>query len=268
MCDLGDAGSSVVSMGTDLAANTLTLGGYGAYKGADAQGKYAQAQEGQERADREAALKYAEATPEELANLNRMIQVNEADIARKEKLLASVDPAIIEAGRQALALLKGEKAASLDPLSKEFDAGESKLREKLMAQLGAGYETSTAGIQALSAFNQKKDMTLADAQSKTLGQLLGVSQNVSAQGYSQNVAAGATLGQMLGNIQGRKINAITGNPIDSAGSQFVGDMARARAGTGIFDNALKFAGMAAGIPPTGTSGGSSGGGVGQGGMPY
>jgi hypothetical protein len=170
-----------------------------------------------------------------------------------------VDPAIIEAGRQALALLKGEEAASLNPLRNEFDSGESKLREKLMAQLGAGYETSTAGIQALAAFNQKKDMTLANAQDQTLGRLLGVSQGVSANGYTQNVAAGATLGQMLGNIQGRKINAITGSPIDSAGSQFVGDMARARAGSSVFDNAIKAASMAAGMPPPPGGGGAGGG---------
>lgn len=252
----------------DVGANIATGGIYGEMKAADAQGDIAEAQAKQQQSDRGLALKFAEATPEELAQLNRAIAVNEQDITRKEKLLASADPALIEAGTQALALLRGEEAKTLAPLRNQFQKQESELRNKLAAQLGSGYETSTAGIQALDALRNSQAGQLAQAQENTLGKLLGVAQNVSSQGFGNTVSNTATLGQLFGDIQKRKLAALQVSPIDTAGSQFVGDLQRARVGARIPKKGAELIGTiigaAGGLPGAGgATGGGGAGNVGQ-----
>jgi hypothetical protein len=244
----------------DVGANVATGGIYGEMQAANAQGDIAEAQAKQQQSDRALALKFAEATPEELAQLNRAISLNESDIQRKEKLLASADPAIIEAGTQALALLRGEEAKTLAPLRNQFQKQESELRNKLSAQLGSGYETSTAGIQALDALRNSQAATLAQAQENTLGKLLGVAQNVSAAGMGNTISNTATLGQLFGDIQKRKIAALQGSPIDTAGSQFVGDLQRARVGAGIPKKGAELIGTVIGAASGGSLGGAVGGG--------
>lgn len=244
----------------DVGANIATGGIYGEMKAADAQGDIAEAQARQQQADRGLALRFAEATPEELAQLNRAIAVNESDIQRKEKLLASADPALIEAGTQALALLRGEEAKTLAPLRNQFQKQESELRNKLAAQLGSGYETSTAGIQALNALRESQAGQLATAQENTLGRLLGVAQSVSAQGMGNAVSNTATLGQLFGDIQKRKLAALQGSPIDTAGSQFVGDLQRARVYAGIPKKGAELIGTVIGAASGGGLGGALGGG--------
>ena len=247
--DFGEIGNLVV--------DTATLGATAGMRGAKAQGDIANAQLAQQQADRGLALKYAEATPEELAQLNRGIALNEADIARKQKLLDSSDPALIEAGKQALGLLRGEDAKVLQPLRNQFDQQEQTLRSKLQAQLGAGYENSTAGIQALEAFNQQKNNALASAQNQSLGQLLGVAQNTSANyGTQANIANAGTLGQLFGDINKRKVSAINGTPITGAGAEFVGQLQGARANQQLINTGINAAGTLAGMGAfTGGAGG-------------
>jgi hypothetical protein len=181
-----------------------------------------------------------------LAQLNRGIALNEAEIARKEKLLASSDPAIIEAGQQALKLLRGEEAKTLAPLKSNIAKQESALREKLMAQLGPGYENTTAGIQALNAFNEQANNALSAAQQNSLGQLLGVAQDSSARyGMESNAKTAGGLASLFGNINNRRISAITGAPITNAGAPFVADIAGAAANQQFVGNAIKIGGIVA-----------------------
>lgn len=206
---------------------------------ADAKANIAKSQQAQQKEDRAFALKNAEATPEELAQIQRGIALNEADITRKEKLLASSDPALIESGTQALKLLRGEEAKTLGPLKNKIAQDESKLREKLLAQLGPGYENTTAGIQALEAFRQSADTSLNDAQQKSLGMLLGVTQDTSARyGMQSNIQNASGLSGLFDNIQKRKINAMTGTPQTAAGSEFVGDLGRAQGLTNLINTGI------------------------------
>ena len=220
-------------MGLEVLAATAVVGTIGGAiageNAARAQGDIAEAQLGQQRSDRDLALKYAEPSPEELAQLNRAIALNEGDIQRKEKLLASSDPALIEAGSQALKLLRGEEAKTLGPLKTNIAKQESALREKLTAQLGSGYENTTAGIQALQAFNEQANAALSGAQESSLARLLGVAQDTSGRyGMQSNITNASGLAGMFGNLNERKISAINKTPITNAGAQFVGDMQSAR----------------------------------------
>lgn len=198
-------------------------------RAANAQGQIAMAQLAEQRAQRAAATAAAEPTPEELAQLERSIQLNTQDIARKEKLLASSDPALIEAGTQALALLQGKEASILAPLKNQRAKEEAALREKLRSQLGSGYENTTAGIQALQAFGESSNNVYANAQQQSLAQLLGVAQNTSAgYGIQNNISNAGNIANQFGNISNRRVSAINSTPITAAGSQYAGDLANAQ----------------------------------------
>lgn len=273
MCDVGD----VLESAADTSLRMTTGGMVGAKDvksgvdlitgktAAEAQANIAKAQEEEQRNQRRMAMNAAEATPQELAELNRAIALNETSIARNEKLIASSDPAIIEAGEQALKLLRGEEARTLGPLKNNIAKQEQALRSKLLAQLGPGYENTTAGIQALQAFNEQANSAIVGAQNATIGQLLGVAQDTSSRyGNQTNIANAGTIAGLFGNIQNRKIGAINSTPITAAGSQFVGDLQAARGMTNLINTGINAAatayGMGAFSPAAGAGGPFAGGG--------
>lgn len=238
-------------------------------KQADAQEAIARAQEEEQRRTRAAALAAAEPSPQEMAQLMNSISLNEQDVKRKQKLIDSSDPALIEAGTQALKLLQGQDAATLDPIRRQREKERAKLTQKLQAQLGPGYETSTAGIQALTAFDEATNNALAGAQQQSLAQLLGVAQNTSGNyGMQNNIANSGTIASLFGNQSSRRVAAINGSPITAAGSQFVGDLSQARTmaglvNTGINAGAAYLTGGASAAVPGGVAGAAGGGGGGM-----
>lgn len=212
----------------------------GTLTGADAakaKERMAQAELEQQRADRQAALAAAD-NPHEIAQLEQMIRMNERDLARREQLIASADPALIEAGKQALQLLQGKEAATLGVVRKQRDSQRKQLENTLRARLGTGFETSTAGIQALAAFDQQTDSLIAQEQDRTLGRLLGVTQDTAGRyGTQENVRSAAGAAGLYGNISNRRISAITGQPIN-AGLQYAGDLYSAQANQQLFKDVL------------------------------
>lgn len=190
---------------------------------ARAQGRAAEAELAEARRTRELALEAAEPTPEELAQVDRAVQLNEQDIARKTKLIEASDPAIIESGRQALRLLKGEEARTLDPIRRSRQERRQVLQDRLRSQLGSGFETSTAGIQAISRFDQETDTLLAQEQDRSLGRLLGVAERTTQQqGLAGAAGRSAQLAQLIAAPQRRRLAAITQTPLTQfAGAPFV-----------------------------------------------
>lgn len=214
----GGAGASGGIMGT---LDQVLTGGAGA-KAAALQGQIAMAQEARLRE----AAQLAAPTPQELAQLQNTIDLNTKDIERKQKLIDSSDPALIEAGNQALALLQGKEAASLSPLKMEQERAREALRNKLRAQLGSGFENTTAGMQALSEFDRAAQMAQASAQQNSLAQLLGVAQNTSANyGMQSNIANAGNIANAFGEISKRQASALAGTA-QAAGSQFAGELAK------------------------------------------
>lgn len=258
MCDVPTLGEIVNDPLSALDPLDIT-GRRAGKKAAAAQGSIAEAQLAQEREDRALALKYAEPSPQELAQIERGIALNEGDIQRKEKLLASSDPALIEAGSQALKLLRGEEAKTLGPLKTNIAKQESALREKLTAQLGPGYENTTAGLQALQAFNEQANASLVNAQQGSLAQLLGVAQDTSGRyGMQSNIGNAGALSNMFGNISERKVSAINKTPITGAGAQFIEGLQSARASQQVTGRAIQIGGILSGAGAfSGDGGGSS-----------
>ena len=68
---------------------------------------------------------------------------------------------------RSLAALKGE--LPVDPaLEKSLSVNEQQIRERLQAQLGPGFETSTAGIQSLEEFRRSAETLRFGARTQTL----------------------------------------------------------------------------------------------------
>ena len=242
------------------------LGALTGYDAAKAKEKMAQAELEQQRSDRQAALAAAD-NPHEIAQLEQSVRMNERDLARREQLIASADPALIEAGKQALALLQGKEAATLGVVRKQREQQKTQLQNTLRQRLGTGFETSTAGIQAMAAFDQQTDSLIAQEQDRTLGRLLGVTQDTAGRyGTQENVRSAAGLAGQYGNIANRRISAITGQPIN-AGLQYAGDLYQAQANQQLFKDVLStgaaIASGGASMGATGVpfTGGNSGGNV-------
>ncbi len=144
-------------------------------------------------------------SPQELQALTASLQNQERAVQRQSDLFASIDPAVMEASKQALQLLQGEEAKSQGPLKKQRATQRQQLVDRLREQLGPGAETSTAGIQALNAFDQESGQLFSGAQQQGLSQLFGIAQS-GAQGRSAmnqgNLALGQ-IGQAFGGRAGR-----------------------------------------------------------------
>ena len=230
----------------------------------------------------ERALRLSQASPQELASIQQILGLQQKTIAEGEKalqadkeLLASVDPALKEAGKQAYELLQGKEAAALGVIRKQRDNQRGQLAETLKNRLGAGYETSTAGAAALAAFDQQTAETLQGAQQQTLGSLLGLSAQVrpdvvgktqSLYSTAANIGAIGLAGQQ--NIAARNVNALLGSKVDysnvlnTAGAPYVGDYLRGQqmgqvfSGlAGIGGGILGGAAYGASAPPPGVGGG-------------
>ena len=197
---------------------------------AEARGAAAEAELAEARRTRELALEAAEPSAQEIEQADRAVELNEQDIARKERLLASADPAIIESGKQALQLLQGEEARTLDPIRRQRQEDKTRLEDTLRAQLGSGFATSTAGIQALNDFDAETGSLLATEQDRSLGRLLGVATQVTqTQGLAGAVGRAGTLSQLFGAPSRRRVAAITQTPITQfAGAPFVQQAEQAR----------------------------------------
>jgi hypothetical protein len=201
-------------------------------KAARAAGKAAQAQKSEAqrqfdilegRADE--ALEAAE-SPQELAALTSALNQQQASNDKQAQLFAALDPAISAASEQALQLLQGQEAKSLDPIRKSRERQRTKLLNRLREQLGPGAETSSAGIQALNQFDTQTGETLFGAQQQSLGQLFGMGQSGAANRGALNQGIGqlANISGGFGNIAARRSGAINAGSgfLAQAGQQQVG----------------------------------------------
>lgn len=231
----------------------------GSGPGARAAGAAGRASLAQQQSDRALAMKYAEPSEMEMQQLEQAIKLNEQDVARKEKLLASADPALIEAGNQALQLMQGKQAAAVDPIRNERERGKQQLQNTLAQRLGPDYANSSAGITALSEYDRQTGMLMNQAQQQTLSQFLGVAQNTAQMGSMQsNIGNAATLSQVRGGINQRQVGAIRGTPVD-ASLAYAGDLARARGQQQLFGQVMQIGGAAAGAYFGGLGAGAAGG---------
>jgi len=170
------------------------------------------------------AFDAAAAGPEELRAYEQSLAAQEKNVAAEARLLASIDPQLIEASNQALKLLRGEEAGVTTAAKNQRDRQRKQLLDSLREQLGPGAETSSIGRQALRQFDlESQDLVAGQQQSALqtlfsgqtgLGQVVGQTRGLAAQ------RLGAA-GQNFGNVSQRQSNALvnTLGAVTGAGTQ-------------------------------------------------
>lgn len=170
----------------------------------------------------DAIRKAAAPRPEELAALEANVRQRDQVIARERALIEAVDPAIMEAGKQAYALLQGKEAQILGPIQRQRTRQREQLRESLRRTMGPGFESSSAGIEALTKFDAETSNVLDNAQQQSIAQLLQSSQYGAQLGRATEGAAisqGLNVAQAYGNIGVRQTNAESAAQTLAAGAR-------------------------------------------------
>lgn len=240
-----------------------TLGGgvaglLGSQNTASAQGQLGMAQLGQQQGDRA----YLMPTQQEQDQLKQALDVNNQSISQSQKLLASTDPALIEAGTQALQLMQGKSAQALAPIQNQRAQQRQQLMQQLQSSLGPGAANSSAGIQALNNFDQQTSNMMAGAQQNTLNSFLGYASGARQMGQGQQQQGISNLQNITQEGQNMRLTAVRGASVNGGLSQ-MGNLANAQAnqaGMGALIGAGSAAFGGGGVGSLGALFGSSGGG--------
>lgn len=167
---------------------------------------------------RKETMDLSSATPEELGLMRQYVAQAESNwrqmdtrIKDQEAYLKSFDPVFQKAGSEALALLQGKEAAVLAPIRRQRQIQREQLKGRLRQQLGSGFETSTAGFQALNQFDQQTNDMETMAQQNTLNQFMGyANQGLAAGMQARNIVANTAL-QSDAALQQSYAGALTAN---------------------------------------------------------
>lgn len=172
------------------------------------------------------AMRLAAPSAGEIATMDKMNQAASYNLQRQQAILSSVDPAVMEMGKQTLAMLRGEKETGTNSLMRnQIAQNRQALQDKLQKQLGSGWATSTAGIQAMNQFDTQTADALQANQQNTIGQYMGFMSPFAQQGVQQSFGMYQNLGTMQDNIQKRQIGALEGfssNIMNTEGTQYGG----------------------------------------------
>jgi hypothetical protein len=122
----------------------------------------------------ELANRLARASPQEMMSLDRMLSGAMAQLADREKMIAAIDPALMEASQQVLSLLRGDEAGMTQVMNQQRQRQRQQLVNQLRAQYGPGAESSSVGRRALDEFDSQTAMVTQQAQSQALGQAFGI----------------------------------------------------------------------------------------------
>lgn len=238
----------------------------GAAIGANAKQGIASAQQAQAASDRAAAMSYAAPTAQEIQQIGDRINqqqryqaVQEASVQRDTQILGSLDPALVQAGQQAQKLMSGQNAAILAPMKQQQTYERNQLQQKLAAQLGPGWQTSSAGQAALQSFDMQSNLQTQQAQMSAFNnvsqflnygiQSSNAINNTDRMGFETGSNMSAQTLTAMGNIQKRQTEAITGTSKamqDTAGGQFAGQAATASMISGIGSSVSQIGGMIGG----------------------
>lgn len=214
------------AIGLGIAGGGAIVSGIGSIKQAAATSKAAQTQADAQRdiANRQIqfdqqrraeSMNLAQATPEELGRINQYLAQAQANyqqqmmrIQEQEQYIQSFDPVFKQAGQQALQLLQGQESAVLSPLRRQRDIQREQLRGRLRQQLGPGFETSSAGAQALNQFDVQSQDLFTQAQQSTLDRFMNYSQQGLSAGTQARSNAIGNLGVAQGALQNANLQGI------------------------------------------------------------
>lgn len=186
----------------------------------------------------------------------------EKNLARQEQMISQIDPTIIEASQQVLRLMKGDNAGTLAPLQRQRDMQRQKLMNSLRAQLGPGAESTSAGLKALTAFDNESANLFAGAQQQAIGQLGQTAGQFNAvrPDMFREILGRSNFGQGKSNLlfrQGDALQQSLAGMLQTAGGESAARAMNQQQNTAfgmkLFDSAIQGGMMALGMPPGGSS---------------
>lgn len=231
----------------------------------------------------ELGKQYGAMSANEMLSIQRMLTDRDssfaarlAEIDKERALLEQVDPLVKQSGENLLNLLKGESSAALKPVQDERDRQRRQLEANLASSMGPGFRTTSAGIEALTRFDQESSSLFSNVQQQAIqqqaglfgglfgGQLGGqqaISQGVS-NAYGMRDTAGQAVWQAESAAQSRLADSVMsgfktavdysgvgnafGQATQVAGAPFQGDVARGQAISSIGNTFGQLGGMAMG----------------------
>lgn len=150
-------------------------------------------------------------TPAQMAAYDQALQGQEQNVRRQETLAASIDPNLIEAGKQTAQLLQGHSAPVLANMQNQRNLQRTQVLDNLRQQLGPGAETSSAGIQAMQKFDNDTANMMSQAQQQYLDKV-----------STMSIGGAQTLGQSLSQVN----STLSGMQTQSPGAQAADLMAK------------------------------------------
>lgn len=190
-------------MGVATAATAAVAVGAGAsYLGAERQARAAGAAAQSQRDSANDWMNYVQQSKQEAldsydrysasqqAVIDKSLQQQQQNVIRQQKLVDSIDPALIESGKQLQQLIQGQSAPVLQNVKDQRQVQRQNLIDSLRQQLGPGAETSSIGMNQL----QKFDMETSGLVNQTQQDYISKLSNLSLQGAQ---TLGASLGSEI-----------------------------------------------------------------------
>lgn len=213
------------------------------------------------------ATQAAQMSPNEINAINSLLtdkgaalQQTQNSIDKQQAQLDAMDPQVKAAGSELYSLLTGQSTKVLQPIQQQLQRQRNERMNELASQLGPGFMTTSAGIEAMNKFDTDAAATLNNVQQNYLSNItqsyLGLA-GTENQGqaavtaannnlFAQQTAVDQTVLGAYQNVQGRIENAITGQtnqPVDFQAPAAVAG--NAYAGANIFGQAI--GGIGAGL---------------------
>lgn len=212
-----------IAGGAALAGGALSY--FGNQQAANSAQSSAQAQLLAAQSVRSATMNIAGSSPQELNRIGQQYDAAMTNLQQQQQLMSSIDPALMEASKQALGILQGGTAATNNPLMAQRSAQRNQLVSSLQNQYGPGAESSSIGQQALQQFDMQTNSMFQQNQQNTLGQLTGIANSGGNEGaLSSALGSVQNANSNYSNIIQRQIaasNGTAGPVIGAAGANSV-----------------------------------------------
>lgn len=254
-------------MGVYAAAAGAVYKGIGSDKAAKAASDAAAAQEGEARRQRaeaigaaqtagERTMNLANASPRELRAYEMSLGAAERQLAQDQRLVDAIDPALMEASKQILGLIRGDNANT--PYAAMRDKQRQEVLNNIRQRFGPGGETTSAGQKMLRDFDINANYQGEQVRQGSIGNLFNVLN--ARPDLSRSASLANAAGANYANLQARRVNAseFAGTSLlnamngtntavlNSAGSAYTGSLLKGRAMDQIGNRFLDFASQAAG----------------------
>lgn len=204
---------------------------------------------------RQISTSLSQASPQELNALGQSMTAAQKNLSQQQKLMDQIDPALMEASKQALDILRGGgNSAMNNSVLSLRNSQRAQLVNSLKAQYGPGAELSSIGQRALQQFDMQSNVL----QQNTLGNLMNIATNPApGQNLQRAISGLEEVGQGYSALKTRELNtqlnlgaqtlgALSGTSqavINTAGAPYVGQALQGQAMSSLGNNAMQLGTM-------------------------